>query len=93
MPRSVVHVPFGWSPNGYDHEDLVVGNERDFGSNTDGLRGLGWIGDVVPVAQPEPVVEVAPPAPPEPEAPASEAPIVEVEPVVEPAPQPRKRRK
>lgn len=103
MARSVVLVPFGWCPNGFDREEVKPGDERDFGDVTDGLVGLKMIGPVsdpvvVPAAEPvaveapivvETPVVVETPAVVEPE-------VVEVEPLVvtpasAPAPIRRKR--
>lgn len=45
MALSVALVPFGWCSNGFDREELKVGDIRDFGSNTDGLKAIKMIGD------------------------------------------------
>ena len=87
---AVVLVEFPCSFDGVTSETMVVGSERDFGSMTAGLVGLGWISgdpaarevavDVVPEVK-APVVESVVVAEPE---------LVEpvAEPVAEPAPHP-----
>lgn len=42
--RHVVLKPFGHYPDGFTREALVPGDERDFGSATDGLLAAKMIG-------------------------------------------------
>lgn len=40
---AVVLMPFAFAANGYTVVDLEIGDERDFGSATDGLVDAGFI--------------------------------------------------
>lgn len=89
---AVVLVEFPCSFDGVTSETMVVGSERDFGSMTAGLVGLGWISED-PAAR-----EVAVDVVPEVKAPEVEPEVVEpvvdpvveaeIEPVTEPTPEP-----
>lgn len=60
---AVVIMPFRFAANGFTVEQLVPGDERDFGDVTEGLVSEGFVaGDDVPSAERPPAAEDAAPS-------------------------------